>query len=46
MKKPILVMAFALIAILSNAQIDSAQMLIDNIEAGLKYEEGQIQLAN
>ena len=39
-------MAFALIAILSNAQIDSAQMLIDNIEAGLKYEEGQIQLAN
>ena len=46
MKKTILVMAFALIAILSNAQIDSAQMLIDNIEAGLKYEEGQIQLAN
>ena len=46
MKKPVLVMAFALITFLSNAQIDSAQLLIDNIEAGLTYEQGQIQLAN
>lgn len=39
-------MAFGLITLGSNAQIDSAQMLIDSIEAGLQYQEGQIALAN
>lgn len=39
-------MAFGLITFVSNAQIDSAQMLIDSIEAGLRYDQGQIELAN
>ena len=39
-------MAFGLITSVSVAQIDSAQVLIDSIEAGLQYKQGQIELAN
>ena len=46
MKNLIFGVAFGLITIVSNAQIDSAQMLIDSIEAGLEYKHGEIPLPN
>lgn len=48
MKKSALAAAFMLLFQLSHAQsaVDSAQMLIDSLEASLQYQQGEIKLDN
>lgn len=46
MKKFLIVIALGSITLVSNAQIDSAQILIDSLEARLQYQHGEIKLGN
>jgi uncharacterized membrane-anchored protein len=46
MKKFLVAIAFGLIAFVSNAQVDSAQLFLDSLEARFQYQQGEIQLAD
>lgn len=46
MKKLLVVVALTSLSFISHAQVDSVQRFIDNIEAGLKYQQGEVQLDN
>lgn len=46
MKKLLVVVALASCSFISNAQVDSVQLFIDNVEASLEYQQGEVALAN
>ena len=46
MKTLLLIAALAPMSLLASAQIDSAQLFIDSLEASFDYQQGQIELRN